>query len=144
MKQLTSIIQFFSVLFIMIGFFSACSPHIARNIQKSYPSLEYSVDIKVIKINETITFSYEKLGTITLGDAGLTGKSRCTYEALLELAKEEARKVGGNAIKITESIPPGWQKGAPTQPSTSIGVGVSYQLCHTLSVQILKIVGNND
>ena len=142
MKQKTSIIRFLTIGFVTIGFFSSCSVHIARNIQTQYPALDSTAEVRVIPIDESIPFQYEELGTITLGDAGATSKSKCTYEALLALAIEEAKKVGGNAIKITESIPPGWQKGNPGPPqmgvTVGVGVRVNYQQCHTLSVIILK------
>jgi hypothetical protein len=144
MKRTTSNIRFLTVGFILIGFFSACSPHIARDIQKTYSALDDSAEVKVINIGETIPFRYEALGTITLEDAGVTSKSRCTYEALLALAIEEAKKVGGNAIKITKSIPPGWQKGGPgISHGAGVSVRASYQQCHTLSVLILKTVEEN-
>ena len=144
MKPKATIIQFLIFGLLMISFITACSPHIARNIQKYYPALANSAEVKVIKIDESIPFSYEELGTVTLGDAGLTGKSKCTYEALLALAREEAKRVGGDAIKITESIPPGWIRSGVTRSGVMVGVGVGYQLCHTLSVKILKEIKETD
>ena len=134
---------------LFIGFFSSCSPpHIARNIHKSYPALDNSIEVTVIKIDENIPFKYEELGTVKLEDSGTTGKKKCTYDALLALAIDEAKKVGGNAIKITESIPPGWRKGGTGYPPVGavIGVGVrlEYHQCHTLSVLILKTYEEND
>ena len=86
MKQKTSIIRFLTIGFVTIGFFSSCSVHIARNIQKQYPALDGSAEVRVVQVDESIPFQYEELGTITLGDAGATSKSKCTYEALLALA----------------------------------------------------------
>ena len=114
---------------IIIGFFSACSPHISTNINKKYPELDNSTKVKVISVGESIPFKYEELGSVKLGDAGVTGRSRCDYEALLTLAMEEARKIGGNAIKVVEHIPPHFER---------YGMGMAYQQCHTLFVLILR------
>jgi len=142
MKSKTNIIRFVTVGFVMIGLMSSCSVHIARSIQKQYPALNSSTKVEIIQLDENIPSQYEELGTVTLGDAGATSKSKCTYEALLNLAIGEAKKIGGNAIKITESIPAGWQKGGAGTPqhgaTVGIGARVAYQQCHTLSVLILK------
>jgi len=135
MKQKAIVIRFLSIGFIMVGFFSACSPNIARSIHKNYPALDNSVEVKVIKVGESIPFKYEELGSLKLEDAGMTSKSKCTYEALIVLAKEEAKKVGGNAIKIVEDLPPRTE----FQP----GRIVIHQ-CHSLFVLILKTGGPFD
>jgi len=117
------------VVGIFICFFSACSPRVVTSINKKYPALDNSAKIQVIEVGESIPFKYEELGSIKLGDAGMTGNEKCTYEALLILAIEEARKIGGNAIKIIEHIPPHveWYGG-----------GVAIHQCHSLFVLILK------
>jgi hypothetical protein len=112
-----------------MGLFSACSAHIARSIHKNYPALDNSAEVKVIKVGESIPFKYEELGSLKLGDAGMTSKSKCSYEALLALAIEEAKKVGGDAIKIVEHLLPRTE----FQP----GALVIHQ-CHSLFVLILK------
>ena len=83
----------------------------------------------MIKVGESIPFKYEELGSIKLGDAGMTGKKKCTYEALLTLAIEETQKIGGNAIKIVEHIPPHVER---------YGLGIVIHQCHSLFVLILK------
>ena len=35
-----NVFQFLAIGFVMVGFFSACSPHIARSIHKKYPALD--------------------------------------------------------------------------------------------------------
>jgi hypothetical protein len=110
-------------------FFSACSPHIATSVSKKYPALDNSAKVKVVNTGESIPFKYIELGSIRLGDAGMTGKSKCTYEALLALAMEEAKKTGGDAIKIVEHIPPHIER---------YGFSIVYHQCHSLFVLILK------
>ena len=128
MKQKKNIIRLL-VIGVIIGFFSACSPHVVTSITKKYPASDNSVKVKVIQVGESIPFKYEELGSIKLGDAGMTGKKKCTYDALLALAIEEAHKIGGNAIKIVEHIPPHVER---------YGLGIAYHQCHSLFVLILK------
>ena len=118
-----------------MGFFSACSPKITRNIHKSYPALDDSAEVTIIHIGEIIPFKYETLGTIILGDGGMTNKSKCNYETLLALAIEETKKVGGNAIKIVVDMPPRVE----FKPG-----GVFIYQCHSLSVIILKTIDDID
>ena len=114
---------------IIVSCVSACSPHVATSINKNYTALDRSAKVEVINVGESIPFKYEELGSVKLGDAGMTGKSKCTYEALLAIAIEEAQKIGGNAIKIVEHIPPHVAR---------YGLGVAYHQCHSLFVLILK------
>ena len=129
MKQKRNIVLCCITIFVIIGLFSACSPLVTTNVSKKYQALDNTVEIKVIEVGESIPFKYEELGSIKLGDSGMTGKSKCTYEALLVLAKEEAKKAGGNAIKIVEHIPPHVER---------YGFGVAFYQCHSLFVLILK------
>ena len=113
----------------LVYFFSACSPRVVTSINKKYSALDNSAKVTVIKVGESIPFKYEELGSIKLGDAGMTGKKKCTYEALLTLAIEETQKIGGNAIKIVEHIPPHVER---------YGLGIVIHQCHSLFVLILK------
>ena len=135
MKRNASVIRLLTIGFITIGLFFSCSAHIARSIQKSYPALDNSAEVKVIKVGESIPFKYEELGSLKLGDGGMTSKSKCSYEALLALAVEEAKKVGGNAIKIVEDLPP--------HTEFQYG-GLVIHRCHSLFVLILKTDENID
>jgi len=63
----------------------------------------------------------ECIGQVKIGDTGFS--TNCSYEIAIESAKLEARKVGGNAIKIIEHKSP-----------TALG-----STCHRLTARILKI-----
>ena len=128
MGQKTNIVRLL-IVGLLIALFTSCAPHVVTNIHKKYPALDNSTKIKIIKVGESILFAYEELGSIKLGDAGMTGKSKCTYEALLALAIKEAQKVGGNAIKIVEHTLPRVER---------FGLGVAYYQCHSLFVLVLK------
>jgi len=84
MGQKTNIVRLL-IVGLLIALFTSCAPHVVTNIHKKYPALDNYAKIKIIKVGESIPFAYEELGSIKLGDAGMTGKSKCTYEALLAL-----------------------------------------------------------
>ena len=63
----------------------------------------------------------EVLGLVRIGDTGFT--TNCSYDIVVESAKLEARKAGGNMIKITDH----------TLPSV---LGSS---CHQITARILKV-----
>ena len=83
--------------------------------------MDYKQDVLVIGINEAEPENAEILGTVKVGESGFT--TQCTYDIVIENAKLEARKVGGNAIKIIRHKPPS-------------AFGSS---CHRITAKILKI-----
>lgn len=85
---------------------AGCNARVSTQITKTYPELDIKQEIKVVMANDVIPENTEVIGMVEVGDNGLTGNSKCTYEAVIEKAKEEARKAGGNAIKITKHKTP--------------------------------------
>jgi hypothetical protein len=98
MKQ----ILIFSICCLMI--FNSCAPKISTSISKNYPPLDYREDVKVFGLQDPIPSSSEEIGTVKIGDTGFS--SNCDWEVVIDKAKIEARKIGGNAIKIIDHIPP--------------------------------------
>lgn len=115
------------VLWTCVIFMFSCAPMKTIHMTKIYPSLPDTEEVVVIAAGETIPFQYEELGTIKLGDGGITTK--CNYNDLLSIAIKEARKAGGNAIKVVENIPPHFER---------YGLGLTYTNCHTIFVMILR------
>ncbi|MEO6683373.1 MAG: hypothetical protein ABIN48_11190 [Ginsengibacter sp.] len=95
-------------------------------MSKKYPTLDYKQAVLVIGIDQPEPDHAEVLGKVKIGDNGLT--LDCTYETVIDKAKMEARKVGGNAIKIIEHKP----------PST---LGTS---CHRITANILRVADINN
>lgn len=113
---------------IAIGFvvaLTACSPKIVTKISKSYTPLDYKEEVKVYGINDEVPGQSEEMGTVKIGDTGFTTK--CGYEIVVDDAKTEARKAGGNAIKIIEH-------------KTPSAMGSS---CHQITAKILKVANFN-
>ena len=84
----------------LILIFSACSPIVTTNLNKSYETLNYKEDVKVFEIDKKIPSESEELGFVSIKDGGAS--VNCGYDKVIELAKEQARKNGGNAIKIID------------------------------------------
>jgi len=100
---------------------SSCSPKISTSISKNYPPLDYREDVRVYDLQEAVPANAEKIGVVKIGDTGFS--TDCSWEVVLDKAKVEARKAGGNAIKITKHKMPN-------------PVGSS---CHRITAEILKV-----
>ena len=83
---------------------TSCSAKLTSSIFKTYPPLHYQEDVRVFKPNEAVPSNAEKLGTVKVGDSGFS--IDCNYATVLDMAKIEARKVGANALKITQHKKP--------------------------------------
>ncbi len=83
---------------------SSCAPKISTTISKNYAPLDYQEDVRVFGIDDAYPVNSEELGTVKIGDTGFS--TNCGWDVVIEKAKLEARKAGGNALKIVEHIPP--------------------------------------
>ena len=110
----------FLIVLLLVG----CSPKITTSINNNLSPLPYQQPILVLPSNEEIPEDAIFIGSIKIGDSGFTTK--CSYLEVIELAKLEARKAGGNIVKITEHKPP------------SMG-----STCHRISASILKSSDEN-
>jgi hypothetical protein len=93
---------------------------VGTQLSKKYDPLNYNETVLVFTLYQEAPFDAEPLGTIKIGDKGFT--TQCSLEKVIELAKLEARKAGGNAIKIVEHK-------EPNLAST----------CHRITAEILKV-----
>lgn len=101
--------------------FSSCNPKITTTISRSYPPLDYKQDVAVIGLEDKEPDNAELLGQVKVGDSGFS--TNCSYVTVLDDAKLEARKAGGNAIKITHHRAPS-------------AIGSS---CHSITARILRV-----
>lgn len=96
-----------------------CAPKIFTSIQKSYPARPDDADVLVYYLSDTLPDRADVLGKVEVRDNGMSTK--CSYPEVLQRAKAEANKVGGNGLILT------WHK----EPST---FGSS---CHQIAGDIL-------
>lgn len=111
------------VFVVSLAFFS-CAPIISTQITSSKTPLKENASVNVFDENESFPKSAIVLGTLKIGDSGFT--VNCSYDVVVEKAKDEARKVGGNAIKIISHDFP-----SPFGSS-----------CHRIKAQILDVNEN--
>jgi hypothetical protein len=82
----------------------ACTPKVKTQIVKQYAPLGKNEEVIVFERGQFYPEDAEEVGTIKISDSGFT--TECTYEMVLENARVQARKAGGNAVAITEhSLP---------------------------------------
>ncbi len=101
---------------------NSCSPTVSTSIINSYDPLEYCDEVKVIGMEDPNPKNYEVLGKVKIGENSIY-TTNCDWKDIILKAKVEARKLGGNAIKITNH---------KTPESTG-------NSCHCLSADILKV-----
>lgn len=88
------------LIIVILLLLSSCNPQITTHISTTYPPLNYKQKVIVIELDQLEPDNAEVLGQIKIGDTGFT--TNCSYSIVIDKAKLEARKAGGNAIKITE------------------------------------------
>lgn len=109
-----------TLLLLLLFCLSSCSPKISTALIKDYGTLDYDDPVQVLNLNEQQPEHAEVLGHVKIRDTGFSVK--CNYSVVLDKAKLEARKVGGNAIKITKHNKPNF-----------------WSTCHRIDATILKI-----
>jgi hypothetical protein len=87
-------------LLLLLIFVYSCNPRVSTRLTKSLPPLDYKQEVLVIALNQIEPENAEILGTVEIGETGFTTK--CSFEIVVDKAKLEARKAGGNAIKIID------------------------------------------
>ncbi|MFZ4582455.1 MAG: hypothetical protein ACOYM7_07375 [Paludibacter sp.] len=92
------------LLAVIAVFLSSCSPRITTSILKSVAPVSNNEEVKIYNLQSQIPENATKIGRIDVGDSGFT--TNCGYDAMLNVLLQEARKVGANAICITDHIKP--------------------------------------
>jgi len=98
----------------------ACAPKVKTTSLKKYEPLDYRQEVIIYGLQENKPEISELLGTVKVGDAGMT--SKCGYNTVLEEARMAARKMGGNALKITSHKTPDFMS-----------------TCHRITAEVLKV-----
>ncbi|MEM1340115.1 MAG: hypothetical protein AAF717_14035 [Bacteroidota bacterium] len=99
--------------------FSSCNPVFISSIEKKYDTLPFDEEIIVLELNEEPSGNFELLGEAKIRDGGFS--SRCNKEALVDIAKREARRLGGNLVQITTDKKPNF-----------------WNSCHRLDIRIIR------
>jgi hypothetical protein len=101
--------------------FCSCSPKIRTSVSEKYEKLDNIDKVVIFNAKSELPSNFSKIGTTKIGDSGFT--TNCNLATVLEKAKIEARKIGANALLITEHLYP-----------HSFGSS-----CHRISADLLRI-----
>ena len=83
---------------VILTLFTSCASTIRTTQNANYQATPSSVPIVVYGLNENPPANAQNIGTIKIGDSGFSVD--CGWNKVLEKAKNESRKIGGNAIKL--------------------------------------------
>lgn len=87
--------------------FFSCSPKLTTKVFNSQPAL-VEEDIVVLKQENVFKNPGIEVGSLSSGDNGFS--INCSYDEVLKILKEQARKNGANILKITEHKLPNGRK----------------------------------
>jgi hypothetical protein len=104
----------------LLSLATACAPKVRTKVSQKYPPLDYSEEVTVLERNAVSPAGAEVLGTVKIGDSGMS--TQCNYAQVLQKAKEEARKAGGNAIKVVQHKKPDFMSS-----------------CHRIVAEVIKV-----
>lgn len=90
-------------ILIVLGFFS-CNPKINTTIINKQPALEDNAQVFVYEKKEAVPNEHQILGQVYVGDTGFS--TNCSLPVVMDAAKKEARKIGGNSLLITQHLTP--------------------------------------
>ena len=96
-----------------ITIFTSCSLQRMVSVSTKYPPTE---EITIIQTGQTLPNGVIRMGSVSVGDGGLTPTEDCTYEACMQAVKEEAQRVGADIVYIVQV----------TTPNAFVGVGYSF------------------
>lgn len=92
------------LLLSLISTLGSCSLMVVRNIENELDPLNYKEEIAVLAEADAVPYDAVYVGEIKIGDNGFTTK--CKYDDVMRKAREEARKNGGNVIKLVKHKKP--------------------------------------
>ncbi len=94
------------VVCLCLGLLYACSPKISTKLSSgtSHKSLDKDAKLYVYLVDEAMPKELEKIGSVSVESSTFT--SQCDYQTMLGKAKEKARPLGANVLKMTEYKPP--------------------------------------
>lgn len=87
-----------AILFIIIFALTSCG--LAKTVVKEKTLSSYYGEVRVLEKDMTLPDNAEYLGSIFVGDSGLT--MNCSYSNVLSTTKKLAARMGGNTIQIIE------------------------------------------
>lgn len=100
------------IIFLLCTFTSCALQCRVDVLQKYAPTKEVSV----VQMGQTLPSGVIRMGSVTVGEGGMTPTEDCTYEACMRAVIEQAKNVGADIVYIVQVI----------SPSDSGGVAYGY------------------
>ena len=82
----------------------SCAPKVLTHIEKKYPSRVVADEVHLYGVGQTVPETAERIGSVRVVDGGASTK--CNYEQVVALAKQETAKSSGNALALTDHRKP--------------------------------------
>lgn len=82
----------------------SCAPKVLTDIVKKYPSRVVVDSVRLYEVGQEVPESAELIGSVKVVDSGASTK--CNYDQVVALAKQETSKNGGNALALVEHRKP--------------------------------------
>lgn len=83
---------------ILLIFFSGCSLKKQISVKEYYPPTDGNIPI--IQTNQPLPQNIYRIGSIVVGENGLTPDGQCTYEACMQVIETESRRVGAQLVYL--------------------------------------------
>jgi len=94
-------------LLLVVVTLGSCSLKKQIYVKQYYPPTEGNIPI--IQTNQYLPQNIYRIGSIVVGENGLTPDGKCTYEACMQVIEEESRKVGAQLVYLVKVKEPGLQ-----------------------------------
>lgn len=92
------------LLFLLPILLDSCAPKVITDITRSYPPLATADEVRLYEVGDSVPQTAQQIGQVKVVDRGMT--TRCSYEQVVALAKEETAKSGGYALALTRHKQP--------------------------------------
>lgn len=92
------------LLFFCFVFLVGCAPRVMVDLSQDQTPLDFRQKVVVLDLPDIVPPNARLIGIVKVGDSGFTFD--CDFPVVLEKAEIEARKAGGNLLKITEHKTP--------------------------------------
>lgn len=101
------------IIVILLCALSSCSLMRRVDVAQKYAP---TTEVSVIQMGQSLPEGLIRMGSVTVGEGGMTPTEECTYEACMRAVIEEAKNVGADIVLIIQV----------TSPTDSGGVGYGY------------------
>lgn len=97
-KTLTKLAAFASATLLLTSM-ASCSPKVITDISQQMPATDAS-EVRVYDEGAIVPNTAQVIGQVRVTDGGFCPTKRCKYPIVLDIAKQETAKAGGNALFV--------------------------------------------